>query len=141
MTRSCVFCAIAAGEAARSLVYEDDLVIGFMDIYPVNPGHLLVVPKTHATSLGDLPPTTGSRMMEVGMQLTAAIQTSPLRAAGVNFFLADGEAAGQEIFHIHLHVIPRFPGDGFTLRIDYDPAPHRATLDEHAAAIREAHTS
>lgn len=116
-------------------MYEDDLVVGFMDIYPVNPGHLLVAPKRHATSLGDLPLPTGCRMMEVALRVADAIQAGPLRAEGINLFLADGEAAGQEIFHIHLHVIPRFRGDGFTLRIDYDRAPSRTRLDEHAGII------
>lgn len=135
MSRPCIFCAIVAGEAPRSVVYEDDLVVGFMDIYPVNPGHLLVAPKRHATSLADLPAETGSKMMDGAMRLAAAIQAGPLRAAGTNLFLADGEAAGQVVYHVHLHVIPRFPGDGFRLRIDYDPAPNRATLDQQAATI------
>lgn len=138
MSRGCVFCAIAAGDAARSVVHEDDLVIACMDIHPVNPGHLLVLPKHHVAWLGDLPLDTGRHMMEVGMRLNAAIRASPLRAAGTNLFLADGEAAGQEILHTHLHVIPRFPGDGFALRIHYDPPPHRSTLDRQAAVIATA---
>lgn len=133
-----MFCAIAAGEAARSVVHQDELVVVFMDRYPVNPGHLLVVPMHHATSLADLPPATGTRMMEVAMRLARALQASPLRADGINLFLADGAAAGQEIFHIHLHVIPRFSGDGFSLRIDYDRAPNRAALDQHAALVAAA---
>ena len=134
----CIFCAIVADEAPRSVVYEDDLVLGFMDIHPITPGHLLVIPKDHATYLADLPPATGGRMTEVAMDLAAAIRASDLRSEGINLFLADGEVAGQEIFHVHLHVVPRFAGDGFRLALHYDPPPERAVLDQHADQIRAA---
>lgn len=139
-SNSCVFCDILAGRVPASVVHRDELVCAFMDIQPVNPGHVLVVPAEHAEHLADLPPATGGRLFEVGQKLAAALRRTGLRCDGVNFFLADGEAAGQEVFHVHLHVVPRFRSDGFGLHYgpDYMKLPPRAALDEAAAAIRNA---
>jgi diadenosine tetraphosphate (Ap4A) HIT family hydrolase len=136
----CVFCEIIAGTSPASVVHADDDVVAFMDILPVNPGHILVIPRTHATYLEDLPPATVGPLMTVAHRIALAIHKSPLRADGLNLFLADGEAAGQEVFHVHLHVIPRLVGDGLSLLVDYDPAPPRAALDDHAATIADALT-
>ena len=131
----CIFCAIATGEADASIVYEDDSVIAFMDRQPVTPGHLLVVPKTHTVGLEDLDEDVGIQIWKVAHQLARVLRRSGLRCEGVNLFLADGEAAFQEVFHVHLHVFPRFAGDPF--RIDADWRPHeRGQLDETAAAVR-----
>lgn len=134
----CVFCDIVRGEAPASVVYADDRVVAFMDIQPVNPGHLLVVPRAHATYLADLEAETGGHLFQVGIKLAAAVRRSGVRCAGVDLFLADGEAAGQEVFHVHLHVIPRFGGDGFGFHFgpDYFRRPERATLDALAETIR-----
>ncbi len=136
----CVFCEIVQGKAPASLVYADDRVAAFMDIQPVNDGHLLVVPRVHAAHLADLAPDTGGHMFRVGRELAAALRASGVRCEGVNLFLADGEAAGQEVSHVHLHVIPRFLGDGFGFRFgpDYELVPGRQTLDQTAAAICRA---
>jgi histidine triad (HIT) family protein len=135
----CIFCQIVRGAAPASIVHEDEHTLAFMDIQPVTSGHLLVIPKQHAASLADLPPGSGGRLTEVAVSLAAALRRTDLRCEGVNLFLADGEAAGQEVFHVHLHVFPRYAGDGFGLRITY-PAqpPDHATLDQHAAAIGAA---
>ena len=140
MSNSCVFCDIIQGTAPASVVYADRQVLAFMDIRPVNPGHLLVVPKTHASHLAGLDGALGGHIFSVGMSLAAAVRESGVRCEGVNLFLADGEAAGQEVFHVHLHVLPRFRGDGFGFRFgpDRNRLPQRATLDETAAAIRQA---
>jgi len=137
---SCVFCDIVRGEAPASVVHDDDQVMAFMDIQPVNPGHLLVVPRVHAAYLADLDQETGSRLFQVAMKLADAVRHSGVRCEGVNFFLADGRAAGQEVFHVHLHVVPRFEGDGFGLRFgpEYFRRPARVTLDEVAVDIRRA---
>ncbi len=132
----CIFCAIVAGAAPASVVIEDDLTVAFMDISPVNPGHVLVVPKEHATGLGDLPEPTGARMMETAMRIAASIRSGPQQPDGINLFLADGVAAGQEVFHVHLHVVPRHVGDGFRLQVAYGEAPSRAELDEVAKELR-----
>jgi histidine triad (HIT) family protein len=111
-----------------------------MDIQPVNPGHLLVIPNTHASYLSDLDSETAGQMMIVAHRLTAALRSSGLPCEGVNYFLADGEAAMQEVFHVHLHVFPRFKGDGFGLKFGphYFDRPNRAELDEAADQIRRA---
>lgn len=133
----CVFCAIASGEAPASLVHRDDRIVAFLDIAPATPGHLLVVPTRHATHLADLDPEDGARMFRVAQRIAVALRGAAHDAAGVNLFLADGEVAGQEVFHTHLHVLPRREGDGFRVSAGFrEPARHE--LDEQAAAIRSA---
>jgi histidine triad (HIT) family protein len=135
----CIFCRIVAGEASASFVHRDELVSAFLDIRPVTPGHLLVIPNEHVVFTHDLPDTTADRVFAVARRLTRNLrQTDAVRADGVNFFVADGEAAGQEVFHAHLHVIPRFPDDGFEMEAAAwrDAAPSREQLDALAAQIR-----
>ena len=134
---SCVFCDIIAGTIPASVVHRDDQCIAFMDIRPIAPGHLLVVPLAHAADIAELDRSTGGHLFTVAQDLAAAIRKSGLRADGLNFFLADGEAAGQEVLHVHLHVFPRFAGDGFGLRfpLDYGAPVSRERLDREAAEI------
>ena len=134
----CIFCDITAGKAAASLVYQDDLCTAFLDIQPVNTGHLLVVPNDHASYLADLPEDTGAHLFRIAQRLAAALRGSSLPCEGVNSFLADGEAAMQEVFHVHLHVFPRYPGDGFGLTFGphYANKPDRRTLDQTAEQIK-----
>jgi histidine triad (HIT) family protein len=132
----CIFCAIVAGSAPASIVYEDADLLVFMDIRPVTPGHLLVIPKRHAPYLADLDETTGARMFTVAMRLAQALRASGIRCEGINLFLADGEAALQEVFHTHLHVFPRFAGDTFRIDDDWSITPSRAELDEIAARVQ-----
>lgn len=133
----CVFCDIVAGDEPASRVYEDATVVAFMDLYPVNPGHTLIVPKRHAVGLEDLDVEVGAHLWRVGHHLARALRRTSVRCEGVNVFLADGEAAFQEVFHAHLHVFPRFAGDAFRLS-----APQReldrADLDATAAELAEA---
>jgi histidine triad (HIT) family protein len=135
----CVICKVLSGELEVSMVHRDDLCAALMDIQPVNPGHVLVVPHRHAPSLADLNQEEGARMFFVAQRVAAALRKSGLRCDGVNLFLADGAAAGQEIFHTHLHVLPRFPNDGFGLRLPptYSQRPERKELDEIAATLRD----
>ena len=132
----CVFCAIVTGGAPASIVYDDAELLAFLDIRPVTPGHLLIIPKRHAPFLAELDEATGARMFTVAMRLAQALRASKLRCEGINLFLADGEAASQEIFHTHLHVIPRFVGDTFRVDADWSITPSRAELDEFAAQVR-----
>lgn len=135
----CVFCEIVAGREPASVVFEDERTIAFLDHRPVTPGHMLVVPRAHAAYLADLDPEDGAELFRVGMRGAAALRASSLRCEGVNFHLADGEAAGQEVFHVHLHVIARFAGDGFGLRFPPDyRVRERPELDDAAAKVREA---
>jgi histidine triad (HIT) family protein len=134
-----VFCDIIRGDSPASVVYADDLAVAFMDIQPVNPGHLLVVPRVHATYLVDLDEAVGGHLFQVGMRLAQAVRHVHVRCEGVDLFLADGEAAGQEILHVHLHIIPRFAGDGFGFHFGpkYSQRPPRNALDEVAAEVRQ----
>ena len=132
---NCVFCRIVAGTADASVVYEDDRLLTFCDLNPVNPGHVLIIPKTHCVGLADLEVADGSRMFAVAQRLAAAVRSIGVRCEGVNLSLADGEAAGQEIFHVHLHVFPRYRGDYFRLDSGQRRAPRR-DLDDIAARVR-----
>ncbi len=133
----CAFCAIVAGRAESVIVWDDDRVVAFMDLNPVTDGHVLVVPKAHSVGLDDIDPTTASRMMWVAQRLSLALKESSLRCDGVNLFFADGEAAFQEVFHSHLHVFPRFEGDGFTVGAHWNGRTHRE-LAQAAEALRSA---
>lgn len=137
---SCVFCKILAGESPVSMVYEDPRIAAFMDVQPVNAGHVLVVPRIHAADLADLEERLAGQLFQVGVRLAEAIRRTDLRCEGINLFMADGRAAGQEVFHVHLHVIPRFSGDGFGFRFgpDYGRPTPRAALDGVASSIRQA---
>ncbi|HSJ57428.1 MAG TPA: HIT family protein [Anaerolineae bacterium] len=137
---SCIFCDIVRGEAPASRLYADDRAVAFMDIRPVNRGHLLVVPVTHATHLADLDKETGAHLFRIAMRLAAALRASALPCEGINLFLADGAPAGQEVLHVHLHVLPRFRGDGFGFHFPpgYGRSPARTELDDDAASIRRA---
>ena len=139
MSADCIFCRILEGELPASFVYRDDECAAFMDIQPVNIGHLLVVPVRHGAHLADIDADTAANLMRVGHGAAAALRASGLQCEGVNFFLADGEAAMQEVFHVHLHVFPRYRGDGFGLRFGphYAKRP-RAELEEAAQQIRQA---
>jgi diadenosine tetraphosphate (Ap4A) HIT family hydrolase len=131
----CVFCDIVAGRGPASVVHADETVIAFLDIRPLTPGHLLVIPRAHAAFLADLDPGLGGHMFGVAQRMSAALRRSGLPCDGVNLFLADGAAAFQEVFHVHLHVIPRTPGDGFRIRAKWR-RPARAELDSVAEQVR-----
>lgn len=135
---NCIFCDILANKVPSSLVYHDQTCAAFMDIKPVNPGHVLVIPNQHAACLADLNEDTGAHLFRIAQKIALALPMSGIKCEGVNFFLADGEAAFQEIFHVHLHVFPRFSGDGFGLMFgpEYNHKPSRQALDEIAQKIR-----
>jgi histidine triad (HIT) family protein len=136
---ACIFCDILAGKSPASVVFKDDLCWAFMDIQPVNPGHLLIVPTYHAASLAQLDEASGARLFNVARRMAQALRNSGLECEGINLFLADGAAAGQDVFHVHLHVLPRYSGDGFgfTFGPGYGERPARAALDATADRIRQ----
>jgi len=135
----CIFCQILQGDAPASFVYRDDQCSAFLDIQPVNPGHLLVIPNTHAPYLADLDPDGAGHIMRVAHRLAEALRRSGLRCEGVNLLLADGEVAMQEVFHVHLHIVPRISGDGFGFRFgpSYGTQPPRSELDVVARKVRD----
>lgn len=136
---TCIFCDIVAGKAPASVVYEDDIVIVFMTIGPVNPGHMLVVTKAHIPSMAEMDEAIGMHLFRIVMRLERAIRKSGVRCEGTNLFLADGEAAFQDVFHFHMHVFPRFKGDSFKIHADWSVRPLREELNEIAVRIRQAY--
>src|SRR5438874_9610060 len=136
----CAFCQIVEGSLPASVVYSDSTVMAFMDIQPIVPGHLLVIPKRHAELVSDLQSGEGSACWVIAEMLDKAIRGSGLRVDGVNIFVADGEAAFQDVPHFHIHVIPRYTGDGFSLTFppSYETPPSRAQLEAIASAIHTA---
>ena len=137
----CVFCAILAGDLPSSRVYEDDRVVAFLDIHPIRPGHTLVVPRTHALRLGELDPELRAHLWQTGVELADDLRAA-LPAQDVHFVVNDGPSAFQTVPHVHLHLVPRRPGDGLRLlarlvnHVLPTPPMPRDTLDELAARIR-----
>jgi len=113
---SCIFCKIAAGQIPCSKVWEDDDFIAFLDVRPINRGHVLLIPKIHAEGLTDL----DDRLLAAELPLARRLAMAVLAATGAgdfNLFNTNGAASGQEVFHHHLHIIPRFAGDGMKLAL------------------------
>lgn len=137
---SCIFCQIIDDKAEGSIVHRDDLVTAFMDIRPVNSGHLLVVPNEHAADLRALDEEVAGHVFKIGKRLARGLRRTDLNCEGVNLHMADGSAAGQVVFHTHLHVIPRFVGDGlgFLIHGQRHASPSREELDETAGKITQA---
>lgn len=131
-----VFAKILRGELPSYQVYADDTVVAFLDIFPINPGHLLVIPRQGVASAAELDDEVAAHMFKVGVRISRALRQAGLECEGVNFYLADGEAAGQEVFHVHLHVVPRRRGDGFGLR--FGPQSRKQLPPYEMAAIAES---
>ncbi len=108
----CVFCKIARGELPSTKLYEDDLVLSFMDINPINPGHVLVIPKAHYTTLFDADPEALRACITVAQRIGKAVHRG-IGAEGLNLLQNNYRAAGQLIEHLHFHLIPRHLNDGF----------------------------
>lgn len=107
----CIFCKIVKGEIPCFKLYEDSLVVSFLDIFPVHPGHALVVPKKHSVDIFDTPAETLQHMMGVAKKIAPAVMNG-MKADGINLGMNNRDAAGQEVPHAHLHIIPRFSEDG-----------------------------
>ena len=135
MTIGCVFCQILAGEVPASVVLETDLVVAFLDIRPANAGHTLVVPRRHVESFTDLTPTEVAQVALCGKRVAAALKRGAVPCEGITLSLADGAAAGQDVPHTHLHVIPRRTTDGFGWRVA-GRLEQRGDLDAIARRIR-----
>jgi histidine triad (HIT) family protein len=132
----CIFCDLIAGAAEVSVCYEDSIAIAFLDIQPVNPGHTLVVPREHFESLDDIPHEVATHLFDVAMRLTRTIR-DVTHAEGMNMVVNSGAAAGQDVFHFHVHLIPRREHDGFDVPLPFGGSqmPDRTHLDATAARI------
>lgn len=130
-----IFAKILRNEIPCHKIYEDDLCLVFLDIFPINPGHFLVVPKARAVTLPELDEEMACHLFRVGHRLSKALRASGLRCEGVNFWVSDGAAAGQEVPHVHLHVIPRWAGDGFGWKVG--PGNRQSLPKEELARLAE----
>jgi len=134
---SCVFCRILAGELPSSPVLDSDLVVAFLDIHPWNPGHTLVLPRRHVESFTALSPMEVEQLALCGQRIATALKEGLDGCEAVTLSLADGAAAGQDVPHTHLHVVPRRTGDGLGWRAA-GQRQDREALDVIASQIRTA---
>ncbi len=134
---ACVFCDVITGQVPGSFVYEDERTVAFLDLYPVHRGHTLVIPRMHVENLLECPPDVAAHLFGVSQRIARAVVAAS-GAAGFNVWTANGEAAGQEVLHLHLHLLPRFTDDAFGLRFpkSYPQKAGRPELEAMAAAIR-----
>ncbi|RLA03751.1 MAG: HIT family protein [Gammaproteobacteria bacterium] len=116
MDNGCIFCQIVAGTAPAAKVFEDDQTLAFLDINPINPGHCLVIPKTHHENLFTMDRHTYQAVASTTLLIAQAIQQS-LQPAGMNIFQANGEEAGQTVFHLHNHILPRLENDNLRVEV------------------------
>jgi histidine triad (HIT) family protein len=134
MPDDCVFCRIVAGTALCEAIWEDAATLAFMDINPVHDGHALVIPKAHFADLSTMPPEDFGAVAAVAARVAHAV-AAELRPAGLNLLQANGAAARQTVFHVHIHVLPRRAGD--ELRLNWDPAAGDASrIAEIALRLR-----
>ena len=110
----CIFCKIVSGEIPCTKVFEDDRVLAFMDINPLNDGHLLVIPKTHAATILDIGKADFSAVIAAAHKIAGAVQEA-LNPDGINLLQLNGKAANQVVPHLHVHIVPRWSGDGLTV--------------------------
>ncbi len=134
--KDCIFCKIIAGEIPSTKIYEDELVLAFLDIAPINPGHILVIPKEHHTGSSTIPEETAGRMFRIGSRIGVALKRA-LDYDGFNLHLADGTCAGQVVMHAHLHIVPRGAEDGFRWNWRQMPYASDSERDEVLAKILE----
>lgn len=136
---TCTFCELIRGSAEVSICHEDADAIAFMDIQPVNNGHVLVVPRQHHESLLDVPEELGAHLFKVTMRLANAIR-QVTGCEDMNIVVNSGAAAGQDEPHYHVHIIPRRHGDGFDIPLPFNGSemPDRTVLDAYAVRIISA---
>ena len=130
---NCIFCKIIAGEIPSATVYEDDDVKAILDVNPAARGHVIVLPKKHASDVFSIPDEDLSKAICVAKKIAIAVKEA-YKCDGVNILQNNGEAAGQTVFHLHIHVIPRFEGD--TISVKWKQGEMPADLDVIAGEIK-----
>lgn len=113
MNTDCIFCKISAGEIPSEKIYEDEHTFAFLDISPVNKGHTLVIPKGHYENIFEVPDEVAENMIRTVKKVSASMKEN-LGVDNLNLHMNNGKAAGQVVFHAHIHVIPRHADDGLT---------------------------
>jgi histidine triad (HIT) family protein len=135
MSENCIFCIIARKEAQASVIYEDAQIMAFMDIRPVSEGHALIIPKQHYVDIFDTPTDLLAETHKVTKKIATAVKKAT-HADGISIVQQNGKAAGQDIFHIHVHVIPRFEGQK-TPHFHELSVASRETLEQAAEKIKQ----
>lgn len=135
----CTFCQIIDQKIPASVVYDDEHLLGFLTIQPINAGHILLVPKVHYEHLEELPESLSAHLFRIAVRLQRALRESGLPCEGINLWLCDGEAAGQEVPHVYLHIFPRLSGDSFKVRADWHVAPSPPERIQLSEQISEAY--
>ena len=130
----CVFCRIVAGQIPSTKVHEDEHTLAFMDLGQVNPGHVLVAVKKHVANLFELDDTQAAAVARSSTRVARAIRDA-FKPEGLSVYQANGKAAGQTVFHYHVHLLPRHEADGMELTWPVKNPP-RDRLEEYAAQIR-----
>jgi histidine triad (HIT) family protein len=135
----CTFCDLIQGAGEVSICYEDSDAVAFMDIQPVNAGHVLVVPREHYEKFEDVPAELAMHLFRVATKLVPAVKKAA-NAEGMNIVVNSGAAAGQDEPHYHVHVIPRTSNDGFDIPLPFPGSelPDRTLLDAIAVRIMTA---
>ena len=133
----CIFCSIVRGSAPAVKVYESEDVLVFMDKQPITRGHMLAIPKRHSELLTEVDDALVGQMFNTAKKMGLALKKCKLGAKGVNYIVADGAEAGQEVFHVHIHIVPRYRGDGFGFRMPprYEEETGLKELEKAAAKI------
>lgn len=129
----CIFCKLSMGEIPTNAIYEDDAFKVIMDMSPASKGHCIILPKTHAANLFELPEEYAQKVMMVAKRCGEAM-TKVLKCDGINVLQNNGEAAGQTVFHYHVHLIPRYQGD--KVNISWDAKEAEYDLSSLAEEIR-----
>ncbi|WP_135822375.1 HIT family protein [Halostella litorea] len=130
----CIFCQIGTGEGQVHRIYEDERTLAFLDVAPANPGHTLVIPTAHHETLTEMADSLVASVFQTVRRVADAIE-SAYDPDGVNIIQSNGAAAGQEVFHAHVHVVPRYADDEVTLHWTPDDSS-KPTNQEIAATIR-----
>jgi len=133
---NCIFCKIANGEIPSATIYEDDCFRVILDMGPASKGHALILPKEHFKDVCELDEEVAAKVLPLGAKIGAAMKAS-LGCAGFNLVQNNGEAAGQTVFHFHVHVIPRYEGGPAMVTWEQGSESPEA-LAETAKKIREA---
>ncbi len=133
---NCVFCRIVRGELPATVVFQDEATLTFMDIGSVNPGHMLVAAKLHVENLQGMDGELAGAMFRAASRAAKAIE-AVFRPNGISVYQANGPAAGQTVFHAHIHVLPRWENDGLTFTWPVKNPP-REELEKVAAQLRGA---
>ena len=135
----CVFCKIVAGEIPSQKVWEGERCIAILDLFPLNKGHVLILPRDHYERLAEIPPDVWQEMAQVALEVARGV-VKAFSPDGYHLLMNNGEASGQEIAHAHLHVIPRFYDDGVKFgwrHLQYEEEEFKEYADKLRKALKD----